>query len=213
MSRPPPIARRPPYWSEACAQLSERDATLGEIIRGYQGSELRYRSDALITLSRAIVSQQISVKAAESIWNRLTEKLGGIEAPRLAKARITTLRNCGLSERKAEYLRDLGRRFAEQTIAPERWHDMDDEAVIRDLTQLRGIGRWTAEMYLIFNLQRPDIFPLADLGLLRAINRHYNNDKPIGPRKLRQLDQRWRPWRTVATWYLWRSLDPIPVEY
>jgi DNA-3-methyladenine glycosylase II len=213
MANPAPTTRRPAYWSEACAELSARDLTLATLIRGYRQSELRYRSDPFVTLARAIVAQQISVKAAESIWNRLVDATGGIEAAVFAKARMSRLRGCGLSERKAEYLRDLGRQFARQAIVPERWHEMDDESVIDDLSQLRGIGRWTAEMYLIFNLQRPDVFPIADLGLVRAISRHYNNDKPIGPRKLKQLDKLWRPWRTVATWYLWRSLDPIPVEY
>lgn len=212
-TNPAPVTRRPPYWTEACAELSARDLTLAALIRAYQQSELRYRSDPFVTLARAIVAQQISVKAADSIWNRLVEKTGGIEAGAVAKARMRALRGCGLSERKAEYLRDLGRQFACRAIVPERWHEMDDESVIDDLSRLRGIGRWTAEMFLIFNLQRPDVFPTADLGLVRAISRRYNDDKPIGPRKLKQLDRLWRPWRTVATWYLWRSLDPIPVEY
>jgi DNA-3-methyladenine glycosylase II len=213
MANPAPTTRRPPYWTQACAELSERDATLAALIRGYQNSEPRYRCDPFITLARAIVSQQISVKAAESIWNRLVDATRGIDPGAFAKARMSTLRRCGLSERKAEYLRELGGQFVRQAIVPERWHEMDDESVIDDLSQLRGIGRWTAEMYLIFNLQRPDVFPIADLGLVRAISRYYNNDKPVGPRKLKQLDKLWRPWRTVATWYLWRSLDPISVEY
>jgi DNA-3-methyladenine glycosylase II len=193
--------------------LSERDPTLAAIIAQFPQSELRYRSDPVITLARAIVSQQISVKAAESIWNRLLETLGELSPQRLALARTPALRKAGLSERKAEYLKSVGMHFHKRVLLPERWHEMEDEDVIVDLCQLKGIGRWTAEMFLIFNLQRPDVFPLADIGLVRAISRHYNDGRPIGPRKLAQLDKRWRPWRTVATWYLWRSLDPIPVEY
>jgi DNA-3-methyladenine glycosylase II len=193
--------------------LSARDATLGEIIAQFPQSELRYRSDPVVTLARAIVSQQISVKAAESIWTRVVALLGEVSAQRLALARVPSLRKAGLSERKAQYLKSMGAQFHKRAIVPERWHEMDDEAVIEDLVQLHGIGRWTAEMYLIFNLQRPDVFPVADLGLVKAISRHYNSGRAIGARKLQQLDRRWRPWRTVATWYLWRSLDPVPVEY
>ncbi len=209
----PAVTRRPPYWSQACAELSAQDAVMGQLIEQFRASELRYRSDPVITLARAIVSQQISVKAAESIWNRLLESMGELTAQRLAQARLPTLRNVGLSQRKAEYLKNVGAHFHKRILIAERWHEMEDEAVIEDLCQLKGIGRWTAEMFLIFNLQRPDVFPVADIGLLKAIQRHYNAGRAIGPRKLSQLDKRWRPWRTVATWYLWRSLDPIPVEY
>lgn len=208
-----PQSRRPAYWLQACDELSGRDATMAALIAQFQDSELRYRSDPVITLARAIVSQQISVKAAESIWNRLVEALGELTPQRLAQARVPLLRKAGLSERKAEYLKNVGAHFHKGILVAERWHEMEDEAVIEDLCQLKGIGRWTAEMFLIFNLQRPDVFPLADIGLIRAINRHYNADRAVGARKLGQLDKRWRPWRTVATWYLWRSLDPIPVEY
>jgi DNA-3-methyladenine glycosylase II len=123
------------------------------------------------------------------------------------------LRACGLSLRKAEYLGDLAQRFAQGELLPERWPAMDDEAVIAELIRVRGVGRWTAEMFLIFNLMRPDVLPLDDIGLLRAMGLHWLQGAMPSRAQARDLAQRWAPWRTAATWYLWRSLDPVPVEY
>ena len=119
----------------------------------------------------------------------------------------------GLSRRKAEYLQDLARRFCDRSLHSARWDEMDDEAVIEDLTQVRGIGRWTAEMFLIFNLLRPNVLPLDDLGLRKAVRMHYFDGGETPVEAIRVLARHWEPWRSVATWYLWRSLDPIPVEY
>ena len=118
-----------------------------------------------------------------------------------------------LSERKAEYLRDLARHFRSGAVDPNRWENLDDEAVIEELVAVRGIGRWTAEMFLIFNLLRPDVFPLDDIGLLNALGLAYNNGERVGKEQAREMSLAWQPWRTVATWYLWRSLDPVLVEY
>ena len=126
---------------------------------------------------------------------------------------LEQLRACGLSLRKAEYLGDLARRFDQGDLLPERWPTMDDEAVIAELICVRGIGRWTAEMFLIFNLLRPDVLPLDDIGLLRAMGLHWLQGVTPTRAQARELAQRWSPWRTAATWYLWRSLDPVPVEY
>ena len=129
------------------------------------------------------------------------------------KAKTKDLRSCGLSERKCEYISDLARRFADGHVHEHRWPQMSDEEIIEDLTQVRGIGRWTAEMFLMFNLLRPDVFPLGDLGLQKGIRVNYFKGRKISPGRMRKLGETWRPWRSVATWYLWRSLDPLPVEY
>ena len=131
----------------------------------------------------------------------------------MQKAGLVSLRGCGLSQRKAEYVLDLSVHFSDKLVHPQKWSSMDDEDVIGELTAIRGIGRWTAEMFLIFNLQRPDVLPLDDVGLLKAISLHYFSGEPVSRFEAREVSQAWQPWRTVATWYLWRSLDPVPVEY
>jgi DNA-3-methyladenine glycosylase II len=131
----------------------------------------------------------------------------------IADAKRARLRACGLSERKAEYLAGLARHFIDETLHPSAWERLEDEAVIAELVQVRGIGRWTAEMFLMFNLLRPDVLPLADLGLQRAIRIHYFKGRKVSLRTMRRVAEGWAPWRSVATWYLWRSLDPVPAEY
>ena len=126
---------------------------------------------------------------------------------------VESLRAAGLSQRKAEYLLDLAVHFHERRVHPNRWAAMDDEAVIEELTAIRGIGRWTAEMFLIFNMQRPDVLPLDDVGLLKAISLHYFSGEPVSRFEAREVSLAWQPWRTVATWYLWRSLEPAAVQY
>ncbi|MCC6474811.1 MAG: DNA-3-methyladenine glycosylase 2 family protein [Burkholderiales bacterium] len=203
----------PVYWSTAKRELSRVDPVLAEIIRRHPRIALRPRGEPFQTLARAIVSQQISVKAALSVWNRLCEASGGAHPDALLRMQRPALRACGLSERKCEYLGDLARHFAAGTLRPQTWPGMDDEALIAELVQVRGIGRWTAEMYLIFNLLRPDVLPLADLGLQRAMRLHYFRGRLVGEPRMRRLGATWSPWRSVATWYLWRSLDPVPVAY
>jgi len=122
------------------------------------------------------------------------------------------LRACGLSSKKSHYLIDLAEHFLDGSLAQQEWGERDDEQLIAELTKVKGIGRWTAEMFLIFFMMRPDILPADDIGLQRAMSLHYNNGKPLSKLKIRQIAIEWRPWRTVATWYLWRSLDPIPAN-
>jgi len=203
----------PRYWKRACRELSARDEVLAGIIRGYRGETLAGRGNAFWTLARSIVGQQISVKAAASVWRRLEEALEEIAPEAVAGATAIRLQRCGLSGRKAEYLLGLARGFADGSLQPAQWTSLDDEALIRELVKLRGIGRWSAEMFLIFHMLRPDVLPLADLGLQRAIRLHYHGDRQISLRRMQAIAGRWRPWRTVATWYLWRSLDPVPAEY
>jgi len=205
--------RTPEYWPQATRELAGRDAVLGGLIARFEGLALGSRGDAFSTLARAIVGQQISVKAAQSVWDRLSERLERVTPESLARSRKPALRGCGLSGQKAGYLKDLALRFLDGTLDTARWPALDDEALIAELTQVRGIGRWTAEMFLIFHLARPDVLPLDDLGLQRAMSLHYNRARPIAIPKMRRIAGAWAPWRSVATWYLWRSLDPVPVEY
>ena len=210
---------KPAYWDEAVTALGAGDAVLAKLIASHAGLHLVRRGDPFTTLARAIVGQQISVKAAQAIWDRLvraarsTGEPARLPAPRVSRMHRATLRTIGLSERKADYLRDLARHFVTGRLDPADWAAMDDEALIAALTDVKGIGRWTAEMFLIFHELRADVFPVDDIGLQKAIARHYfDGDRPTVD-AMRALATVWQPWRSVATWYLWRSLDPIPVEY
>ena len=204
---------KPEYWDRARRALSRRDVVMQKIIRARPGINLMRRGEPFLTLARAIVGQQISVKAAQSVWDRVVACAGAVTPEGILLKKPKELRACGLSDRKTEYIVDLARRFAEGLVHPYRWDEMTDEEVIADLVQVRGIGRWTAEMFLIFNLLRPDVFPLDDLGLQKAIRVSYFRKRPVSVSRMRKLGESWRPWRSVATWYLWRSLDPVPVEY
>lgn len=205
---------RPHYWDDALAQLVKRDRILKKIIPQFPDIWLTTRGNPFITLSRSICGQQISVKAAESVWQRVLLECGKRPTPAaVQKAGLERLRSAGLSGRKAEYILDLSTHFSDKLVQPSKWAHMPDEDIIEELTAIRGIGRWTAEMFLIFNLQRPDVLPLDDVGLLNAISLHYFSGEPVSRFEAREVAQGWQPFRTVATWYLWRSLDPVPVAY
>ena len=204
--------KSPEYWAEACHALSRGDPVMARLIRAYPGTALRSRGNAFETLLRAIVGQQISVKAADAVWARVSA-VTSINPETISSLPVDALRACGLSRMKAEYAIDLAMHFAEGRIRPRRWARMEDEAIIAELVDVRGIGRWTAEMFLIFHLLRPNVWPVDDLGVLKAVSLYYGNGGQISLRGARGLGERWQPWRTVATWYLWRSLDPMPVEY
>lgn len=203
----------PDYWQQACAELAAADPVLDTLVERYRGGVLVSRGDPFSTLARSIVGQQISVKAADSVWARVAAALPQIAPDAVLAATPEDLRACGLSARKVEYLGDLARHFSDGEIDVGRWAALSDAEIIAELTAVRGIGVWTAEMFLIFNQLRPDVFPLDDIGLQKAVAQHYcAGERP--PRKaLAEFGERWRPWRSVATWYLWRSLDPLPVEY
>lgn len=206
--------KKPSYWEEACAELMKQDRILRKLIPKYDDGILGSRGDAFTTLARSIVGQQISVAAAQSVWNRTLETLGNEVTPkRVLDMKHDALRASGLSTRKVEYIRDLADHFHHGRLQTERWPKMDDEELIKELSAIRGIGRWTAEMFLIFNLMRPNVLPLDDIGLIRAISINYFSGEPVTRHEAREVAANWAPWRTVATWYMWRSIDPIPVEY
>ena len=164
----------PQYWEQAARELAERDIVIRGLVERFQGLAMGSRGDAFSTLARSIVGQQISVKAAQSVWDRLHARLEGVAPASLARCRLPTLRACGLSGQKASYLKDLATKFLDGSLDPVRWHELEDEVLILKLTEVKGIGRWTAEMFLMFYLGRPDVLPVADLGLQRAMRLHYN---------------------------------------
>ena len=204
---------KPRYWDRAKRALARRDPVMGNIMRAHPKIFLARRGEPFLTLARAIVGQQISVKAAQSVWDRLVACVGEVTPRSVLLKERPVLRACGLSDRKTEYIADLAQHFADGSIHVHRWPQMSDEEIIAELVQVRGIGRWTAEMFLIFNLLRPDVFPLDDLGLQKGIRVTYFRGRKVALSTMRRLGESWRPWRSVATWYLWRSLDPLPVEY
>jgi len=204
---------KPDYWHRAKRALARRDPIMGRIMREHPKVFLARRGEPFLTLARAIVGQQISVKAAQSVWDRLAACVGDVTPQSVLAKPRPELRSCGLSDRKTEYIADLAQHFADGAIHVHRWPEMSDEQIIAELVKVRGIGRWTAEMFLMFNLLRPDIFPLDDLGLQKGIRVAYYSNRKVALSTMRKLGERWRPWRSVATWYLWRSLDPLPVEY
>jgi DNA-3-methyladenine glycosylase II len=207
----------PDYWDDACRHLSKRDRVMRKLIPQFGEGRLQSRGDAFTTLARSIVGQQISVKAAQSVWERFAALLPEA-SHRLKPASVLALatadaRGAGLSARKVEYLFDLAQHFESGSVHVRQWQQMDDEAIIEELVAIRGIGRWTAEMFLIFHLMRPNVLPLDDLGLLKGISVNYFSGEPVSRAEAREVGEAWAPYRSVATWYLWRSLDPLPVDY
>ena len=205
-------ALTPAAWDEARSYLGKRDKVLRGLIKRHGKATLKSRGDPFQALARAIVGQQISVAAAASIWKRFAAAVGEVKPANVVATSDDALRACGFSKQKIAYVKDLARRFHEGEVDPKRWPRMDDEAIIEELVQVKGIGRWTVEMYLIFHLKRPDVLPVDDLGLRRAMERAYNDGEPLTRAEMRALGEPWAPWRTVASWYLWRSLENVPVE-
>ena len=196
----------------------KRDRVMRKLIPRFADGRLQSRGDAFTTLARSVVGQQISVKAAQTVWERFVALVDGA-SPSLAAVRRAGARGAaacaraGLSARKVEYLADLARHFESGTVHVRQWQQMDDEAIIDELVAIRGIGRWTAEMFLIFHLMRPNVLPLDDVGLLKGISVNYFSGEPVSRAEAREVGDAWAPFCSVATWYIWRSLDPLPVAY
>ena len=205
--------KKPSFWETAKKDLSKKDKVLGKLIQNYSKDFLYTKSDPFYTLSRSIVGQQISVSAAQAVWNRFEKKAKNVKPQTVRHMHYMKLKACGLSKQKIKYLKSLSAAFLEKKIQPTKWASLENELIIEELVQIKGIGRWTAEMFLIFNLCRPDIFPVDDIGLIKGICKCYGLNYPITKDYALKLSKKWQPWRSVATWYFWRSLDPIPVEY
>jgi len=208
----------PHYWEDAKHALSAVDPVMAGIIACYQGEGLRSRGDAFETLARSIVGQQISVKAADSVWQKFeavctSQRDGGVKPRLIQQLREEELRACGLSRQKILYLGEIAAFFIKHKVKAGFFDELSDAEAIAALTSIKGIGKWTAEMFLIFHLMRPDVFPIDDIGVQKGLMRHYEVGEKIDKKQMIGFSSRWQPWRSVATWYLWRSLDPVPVAY
>jgi DNA-3-methyladenine glycosylase II len=203
----------PDYWDEACRHLTRKDRVMKRLIPQFGDACLQSRGDAFTTLARSIVGQQISVKAAQTVWDRFSKLPRRMNGASVLKLKVDDMRAAGLSARKIEYLVDLALHFDSGAIHTNAWAGMGDEEIITELVGIRGIGRWTAEMFLIFHLMRPNVLPLDDVGLLSGISRNYFSGDPVSRSDAREVAAAWDPYCSVATWYIWRSLDPLPVEY
>ena len=213
MSKAAALSVTPEYWAQACAHLARKDRVMKKLIPQFGDAILESRGDAFMTLARSIVGQQISVKAAQTVWDRFAALSRKLSPAGVLKLKVDDMRAAGLSARKVEYLVDLALHFDSGALHVKGWADMDDEAIIAELVAIRGIGRWTAEMFLMFHLMRPNVLPLDDIGLINGISRNYFSGEPVSRSDVREVAQAWAPYCTVATWYIWRSLDPLPVAY
>ncbi len=203
----------PAYWQEACDHLVAKDRVMKRLIPQFGDARLQTRGDAFTTLARSIIGQQISTKAAQAVWDRFVLLPRKMTPANVLKLKVDDMRAAGLSARKVEYLCDLALHFDGGAVHVKSWESMDDEAIIAELVAIRGIGRWTAEMFLIFYLMRPNVLPLDDLGLIKGISENYFSGDPVSRSDAREVAAAWAPYCSVATWYIWRSLDPLPVEY
>ena len=208
----PAAGEVPEYWDAAKADLSATDSALGEVIAQNEEPALSSKGDLFLNLVSAIVSQQISTAAARTIWGRFEGLVGEVNPKSVLSRSHEELRGCGLSGRKAEYILEIAEAW-QSGYADIDWDEASDVEVMEALTGLRGVGAWTAEMVLIFTLLRPDVFPVGDIGVVRAVERLYSGGERMSNDELIAKSQDWKPWRTVATWYLWRSIDPEPVQY
>ena len=203
----------PDYWEEACKHLAKKDRVMKRLIPKFGDACLESRGDAFTTLARSIVGQQISVKAAQTVWDKFAVLPRKLTPANVLKLKVDDMRGAGLSARKVEYLVDLAIHFDSGAVHVDAWKDMADELIIDELVAIRGIGRWTAEMFLIFHLMRPNVLPVDDLGLLNGISVNYFSGDPVSRSDAREVAVAWAPYCSVATWYIWRSLDPVPVAY
>ena len=202
----------PDYWERGKKELKKIDINIKKIIELYEFPSLTTKENMFFTLIRSIVGQQISVRAADTVWDKIVNEAKEIRPEIIYSMDENTMRNCGLSKRKVEYMKAVSEKWL-NGYDKINWHELSDEAVTEKLVEIRGIGKWTAEMILIFTLMRPDIFPMGDIGAIRALEKIYNKGQKMNKEQIEEIVKKWKPWRTIATWYLWRSIDPVPVQY
>ena len=208
------MSKPPKYWYKAKKMLSKKDPVLKKIIKKFDKGFLKTRNDPFFSLCRTIVGQQISTKAADSIWIKFEKKCKKKILPNtVLKLSSSELRSVGLSRQKISYLKNIAKSFKNKSFNVKELKKMDDDLAIEYITQLKGLGVWSAQMFLMFNLNRPDIFPIKDIGLIRAISKNYNISYPPSQRFLNKISKLHLGYRSVFTWYMWRSIDPVDVEY
>ena len=202
----------PEWWDSAKRELANRDVLLKSLIEEFEEPRLSSRGDLFATLIKSIVGQQISVIAASAVWSRLFDLVGEVNPESILAKTHEELRQVGLSNRKVEYIVGIAEAWTEG-LGEIDWEQMSDEEVVQELVKLRGVGRWTVQMLLIFALLRQDIFPIDDIGLIRGMEKLYNSGNPLETSELYEISEKWIPYRTMGVWYIWRSIDPEPVEY
>ena len=208
------MSKPPKYWARAKKILSKKDKVMKKLINNYKDGSLVTRNDVFFSLCKSIIGQQISVAAANSVFFKFKKKCKNkINARTVSKLSFSSLKSCGLSKQKVKGIKDLAKRTLNKTFKPNLIKKMTDEEAIEYLSELRQIGRWSAEMILLFTFNRSNIWPLQDIGLLRAISNNYNK-KYFPPKTfLNKLNKKFTPYCSVATWYLWRSIDNEPIQY
>lgn len=209
----PPGVPVPAYWAEACRHLMKKDRVMKRLIPQLGDVALTQRGDAFTTLARSIVGQQVSVASAQKVWDAFAALPPSMTPANVLKLKIDDMRAAGLSARKVDYLVDLAVHFDTGRLHVKDWDAMDDDAITRELVAIRGISRWTADMFLIFHLARPNVMPLDDASLISGISQHYFSGDPVSRSDAREVADAWKPWCSVASWYIWRSLAPLPVDY
>ncbi|MDP6440831.1 MAG: DNA-3-methyladenine glycosylase 2 family protein [Pelagibacteraceae bacterium] len=208
------MSKPPVYWYKAKKILSRRDPVLKKIIKKFNKGFLTTRDDPFFSLCRTIVGQQISTKAADSIWLKFEKKSKKRIRPHIIlKLPSRSLKKVGLSRQKISYLKNIAKSFKNKSFEIEKLKKMSDEESINYITKLRGLGVWSAQMFLMFNLNRPDIFPTTDIGLLKSISKNYKVSYPPSKRFLNKISKLHFGHRTIFTWYMWRSIDSSEVEY
>ena len=202
----------PIYWKKAQKYLSIKDKKLSKIISQYKG-HLKTRNNPFYSLCKAIVGQQISVQSANSVWKRFSNRCRRVSPKNVESLTIQEIRDCGITRQKTEYIKLLSANFINKNFKASELKNLNDEEAISYLCKNKGIGKWTAEMFLIFNQNRQNLFPIQDIGLLKGISRTYGTPYPPSQKDLDKFRKKWSPFCTVATWYMWRSVDPVVVEY
>ena len=204
----------PKYWYKAKKILSKRDPVIKKIIKKYSKGYLTSRKDPFYSLCRTIIGQQISTRAADSIWSKFEIKCKKKIIPiTVLKLTPQTLKSAGLSRQKISYLKNISKSFQDKSFDMKILKKMNDDLAIEYITKLKGLGIWSAQMFLMFNLNRPDIFPIKDIGLIRAISKNYKTSYPPSKRFLKKISNLHSGYRSVFTWYMWKSIDPVDVEY
>jgi len=208
------MSKIPKYWTNAKKALSRRDPVIRKIIKKHKKGSLISRGDPFFSLCRTIVGQQISIKAADSIWLKFEKKCKNKIIPiKIINLSTRSLRNAGLSRQKVSYLKNIAKSFKNKSFNVSDLKKMSDDQAINYIIKLKGLGVWSAQMFLMFNLNRPDIFPTKDIGLIRAISKNYKTSYPPSDRFLNKLSRLHAGYRSVFTWYMWKSIDPVDVEY
>ena len=207
------MSKAPKYWNAAKIKLAKKDPVLRKVIKKFNTGFLKTKKNPFFSICRTIVGQQISIKAADSIWSKFQKKCKKITPNNVLKVSTNSLRSAGLSRQKVSYLKNVSKSFKNKSFDIDSLKKMNDEEAINYITKLKGLGIWSAQMFLMFNLNRPDIFPTKDIGLIRAISKNYKTSYPPSKKFLEKISKKHLGYRSVFTWYMWRSIDPVDVEY